>query len=141
MRSADGGRLGTRHRILAATGGAAAVAFAAAACSGVSTAPSTASSALSSESAASADGAGFAQSCTTMPLKPQLAAAVRGGASLIVASGTPAGKSVTGNPATAGAPAFYAMTLRSVRTLRGPAVASGETAWSPGPAPAHERTR
>jgi len=69
-----------------------------------------------------------------MPLKPQLTAAIRAGASVIVAVGTPTGKSVTGSQAAAGAPAFYAMTLRSVRTLRGPAVASGETAWSPGPA-------
>jgi hypothetical protein len=42
---------------------------------------------------------------------------------------------VTGDAATAGAPAFYAMTLRSVQTLRGPAVAPGSTAWIPGPAP------
>ena len=73
-------------------------------------------------------------SCTGAPLKSQLAAAVRGGASLIVAVGTLAGKSVTGNQATAGAPAFYAVRLASVQTLRGPAVASGSTAWIPGPA-------
>jgi hypothetical protein len=41
---------------------------------------------------------------------------------------------VPGNPAADGAPAFYALTLRSVRTLRGPAVAPGSAAWSPGPA-------
>jgi hypothetical protein len=70
-----------------------------------------------------------------VPFKAQLAAAVRSGASVIVAVGTPTGKSVAGKPAAAAAPAFYAMTLRSVRTLRGPAVASGGTAWSPGPAP------
>jgi hypothetical protein len=52
-----------------------------------------------------------------------------------VAAGPLTGKSVTGDPATGGAPAFYAMTLTSVRTLRGPAVASGSTAWIPGPAP------
>jgi hypothetical protein len=67
-------------------------------------------------------------------LKSQLAASVRGGASVIVAVGTLTGKSVNGDPATAGAPAFYAMTLRSVQTLRGPAVASGSAAWIPGPA-------
>ena len=66
-----------------------------------------------------------------MPLKSQLTAAIRSGASVIVAVGRPAGKTVTGKQATA----FYALTLRSVRTLRGPAVASGATAWSPGPAP------
>jgi hypothetical protein len=94
-------------------------------------------------------------SCAGTPLKSQLAAAAHGGASLIVAVGTLTGKSmtgdqvtgdqvtgnqvtgnqVTGNQATAGAPAFYAMTLTSVQTLRGPAVASGSTAWIPGPAP------
>ena len=68
-----------------------------------------------------------------MPLKTQLTAAVRNGASIIVAAGTVTGRSVTGNPAAGGAPAFYAMTLRSVRTLRGPAVTPGSTAWSPGP--------
>ena len=79
-------------------------------------------------------------SCTGAPLKSQLAAAVRGGASLIVAVAAMTGKSVpgksvTGNQATAGMPAFYAVTLASVETLRGPAVASGSTAWIPGPAP------
>jgi hypothetical protein len=54
---------------------------------------------------------------------------------VIVAAGTLTGKSVTGDPATAGAPAFYAMTLHSAQTLRGPAVAPGSTAWIPGPAP------
>ena len=54
---------------------------------------------------------------------------------MIVAAGTLTGKSVTGDPATAGAPAFYAMTLHSAQTLRGPAVAPGSTAWIPGPAP------
>jgi hypothetical protein len=63
-----------------------------------------------------------------------LAAAVRGGASVIVATGAATGKSVTVDPATNGTPAFYGMTLRSVRTLRGPAVASGSAAWTPGPA-------
>jgi hypothetical protein len=72
-----------------------------------------------------------------VPLKSQLATAVQDGASVIVAAGTltGTGKPVTGDQATAGAPAFYAMTLNSVRTLRGPAVAPGSTAWIPGPAP------
>lgn len=74
-----------------------------------------------------------------MPFPAQLAAAVRRGASVIVAVGAPTGKSVAvnhaaENNAAGGTPAFYAMALRSVRTLRGPAVASGETAWSPGSA-------
>lgn len=77
----------------------------------------------------------LADSCTGAPLKSQLAAAVQGGASLIVATGTKARKLVTGDPATAGAPAFYGMTLQSVQTLRGPVVKSGSTAWVTGPAP------
>jgi hypothetical protein len=80
-----------------------------------------------------------------MPFQSQLAAAVRRGASVIVAVGAPTGKSVpvnhsavnhsAGHHSAATASAFYAVTLRSVRTLRGPAVAPGETAWSPGSAP------
>ena len=80
-------------------------------------------------------GSSLADSCTGALLKAQLAGAVRGGASVIVAVGRLTGKSAAGDPASAGTPAFYAMTLRSVRTLRGPAVASGSTAWIPGPAP------
>jgi hypothetical protein len=82
-----------------------------------------------------AAGAGLAGSCAGGSLKSELTKAVQGGASVIVATGTLTGKSVTGAPATAGAPAFYATTLTSVQTLRGPAVASGSTAWIPGPAP------
>jgi hypothetical protein len=73
-------------------------------------------------------------SCAAVPLQAAIASAVRGGASVIVATGALTGKSASGNPATAGAPAFYAMTLSSVRTLRGPAIASGSTAWIPGAA-------
>ena len=85
--------------------------------------------------ASPAAGAGSAEGCTRLPLKSQLAAAVQHGASVIVATGTLTRKAVTADSATAGAPAFYAMTLQSVQTLRGPAVASGSTAWIPGPAP------
>ena len=80
-------------------------------------------------------GPGAAGACTGAPLATQLAAAVHDGASLIVATGSLTGRSVTGAPPVpGGAPAFYAMKLRSVRTLRGPAVASGSTDWIPGPA-------
>ena len=80
-------------------------------------------------------GPSVAGACTGAPLAAQLTAAVHDGASLIVATGSLAGRSVTGKPPVpGGAPAFYAMTLRSVRTLRGPAVASGSTGWIPGPA-------
>ncbi len=80
---------------------------------------------------------GPAADCAGAPLKSQLAAAVRDGASVIVAAGTLTGRSVAGDPAAAaaGAGAFYAMTLHSAQTLRGPAVAPGSTAWIPGPAP------
>jgi hypothetical protein len=79
-------------------------------------------------------GASAVGSCTGAPLRSQLAAAVHDGASLIVATGTLSRKSVTGHPGANGPAAFYAITLRPVRTLRGPAVASGSTAWIPGPA-------
>jgi hypothetical protein len=131
----------------------AAVALAAVACTaspGASAVPSAASSssvpsAGPGASAGTAPGSsaapppGSPADCTGAPLPAQLAAAVRAGASLITAAGTPTGRSVTGSPATgngapAGGPAFYAMTLAAVRTLRGPAVASGSTAWAQGPA-------
>jgi hypothetical protein len=70
-----------------------------------------------------------------VPLKDSIAAALRSGASVIIATGRLTWKSVTASPATAGAPAFYAMTLSSVQTLRGPAIAPGSVAWVPGPAP------
>jgi hypothetical protein len=95
-------------------------------------APQAPSSASAGNPAADSDLAG---SCAGGPLESQLTAAVKGGASVIVATGRLTGKSVAGDPATAAAPAFYAATLTSVRTLRGPAVAYGETAWIPGPAP------
>jgi hypothetical protein len=81
-----------------------------------------------------ASGSGAAGSCAAVPLKDAVTAAVRSGASVIVATGTLTGKSVTASPA-AGPPAYYAMTLSSVTTLRGPAIAPGSTAWVPGPAP------
>ena len=148
----------TRHRILAATGGAAAIVLAVVAVVALHGGNPGASPASSSASAASASGeqrqgaaatggstvpaggnpaAGLslADSCTGAPLKSQLAASVHGGASVVVATGRLTGKSAIGDPATAGVPAFYAMTLQSVQTLRGPAVASGSTVWIPGPAP------
>jgi hypothetical protein len=120
--SFPGDRLGPRRLLLAATGGAAVVVLAAAACAGASPGVPPAAPDLPG-------------SCTGAPLKSQLAAAVRDGASLIAGVGTVTGKSLTVNQATAGVPAFFAMTLTSVQTLRGPAVASGSTAWIPGPAP------
>jgi hypothetical protein len=126
----------TRHWILAATGAAVAVVLAVVAVVALRGADSGASPASSSASAASATAeSNLAESCTGATLRSQLAASVQGGASVIVATGTLTGKSATGDPATAGAAAFYAMTLQSVQTLRGPAVAPGSTVWITGPAP------
>jgi hypothetical protein len=148
----------TRRWILGATGGAAAVVLAVVAVVTLHGAKLGASPASSSASAANAAGeqrhgaaaaggsslpaasnpaagSSLAESCTGAPLKSQLAASVRGGASVIVAVGRLTGKSVISDQATAGAPAFYAMTLQSVQTLRGPAVAPGSTVWIPGPSP------
>ncbi len=94
-----------------------------------------ASAPRASSQSGQASSGGTSTSCAAVPLKDAIASAVRGGASVIVATGKLTGQSVTGNIATAGAPAFYAMTLSSVQTLRGPAIASGSTAWVPGPAP------
>lgn len=82
-----------------------------------------------------AAGSGAAGSCAAVPLKDAITAAVRSGASVIVATGTLTGKSVVTSSAAAGAPALYAITLSSVTTLRGPAIAPGTTAWIPGAAP------
>ena len=128
----DSKRLLTRQRILAAAGAAAAVVFAVAASYVLHPAEHRQAVAAPGGNAA---GSILAGSCISMPLRSQLAAAVQGGASVIVATGTLTGKSVTVDKAAAGAPAFYAMTLQSVQTLRGPAVASASTEWIPGPAP------
>jgi hypothetical protein len=81
-------------------------------------------------------GPAVAGACTGAPLAAQLTAAVHAGASLIVGTGSLTGRSATAAPSLpGGAPAFYAMRLRSVRTLRGPVIAVGSTAWIPGPAP------
>jgi hypothetical protein len=126
-------RLLTRHRILAATGAAAAVVLAVVASYALH--PTEHRQASPAAVGNPAAGPGLAGSCISMPLRSQLAAAVQAGASVIVATGTLTGKSVTVASATAGPPAFYAMTLQPVQTLRGPAVASGSAAWVPGPAP------
>jgi hypothetical protein len=132
VRSFHGKRPPSRRRTPAAAAGAAAVALAAVACT---TSTPAAAGAAGPAASGPAAGPGSADACTGAPLKSQLATAVQDGASVIVAAGTLTGKRVTGDPATAGAPAFYAMTLNSVRTLRGPAVAPGSAGWIPGPAP------
>ena len=58
-----------------------------------------------------------------------LAQAVRKGASVIVGYGTPTSGSAAVPGAGSNAPAYYSLTLRSVRTLAGPTVTSGSIAW------------
>ncbi|HEY3882680.1 MAG TPA: hypothetical protein VGM12_29190 [Trebonia sp.] len=134
-----------RQRAVAATGGAAAVVIAAVVVAvavphGAREGAPAASPSRSADSAAPAAGnpaagAGSASNCTDAPLKSQLGASLKGGASVIVATGRLTGQSATGNVANAGTLGFYAMTLQSVQTLRGPAVVPGSTAWISGPGP------
>lgn len=69
-----------------------------------------------------ASGTALADGCARLPLRERLAAARSAGASVIVGYGSLTGKSAAG---------YDAMTLRSVRTLAGPTVASGSTSWVP----------
>jgi hypothetical protein len=71
--------------------------------------------------------------CTQATLAQVLAAAVRSGASVIVGSATLA--SSPGHAAASGSATYYRVTLGSVRTLAGPAVAPGSTAWITGASP------
>lgn len=71
-------------------------------------------------------GTAFAGGCARIPLRERLAAARSAGASVIVGYGSLTGRTATG---------YDAMTLRSVRTLAGPPVASGSTAWVPAGSP------
>jgi hypothetical protein len=86
------------------------------------------------ENGAASGSGGSAASCAAVPLRQDIANALRSGASVIVGYATQTGTSVAGNPATGGAPAYYAVTLRSVQTLAGPEIESGSTAWVPGAA-------
>lgn len=65
--------------------------------------------------------------CAAVSLPETLATAVRRGASVIVADGSLTGKTAAGSAT--GGEIYYQMLLRSVRTLAGPAVASGSTGW------------
>jgi hypothetical protein len=82
------------------------------------------SSAASSGQAVS--GTALADGCARMPLRERLAAARSAGASVIVAHGSLTGDTAAG---------YDAMALRSVRTLAGPRIASGTTAWVPAGSP------
>jgi len=155
-------RLRARHRMLAAAGGAAAVVLVVVAGLGLHAAhlggPSASSSASAAAPAAGSAGGtspslgpvsgsshvaapsgprtGSSASCAGAPLQSQLAAALRRGGSVIVATGTLTGKTVASSASAGGPPGstYYAMTLREVRTLAGPPVSSGSTGWIAGAA-------
>lgn len=69
--------------------------------------------------------------CTQTTLAQLLATAVRSGASVIVGSATLA-SGTAAEHATGSTTAYYAVTLHSVRTLAGPAVAQASTVWIAG---------
>jgi hypothetical protein len=147
-------RRAARQRLYAASGGLAVVAAAIAAIlilPGIhfgsptaSTSSSTAAGAAgpvpagvapaASGSGSSSGNSGSAASCAGVPLRQDIANALRSGASVVVGYATQTGTSQAGDPAAGGAPAYYAVTLRSVQTLAGPAIASGSAAWVPGAA-------
>lgn len=65
-----------------------------------------------------------ASGCATVSIPQTLATARRSGASVIIAVG-----SLTSKTAVSSGQVYYQMRLRSVRTLSGPAIASGSTGW------------
>jgi hypothetical protein len=83
------------------------------------------------QSAAATSGAGSGASCAAVSLKTQLAVAVQQGASVIIGYGRASGTSAAARAAQG--TSYYQVTLRSVRTLAGPAIRSGSTAWVQGP--------
>lgn len=87
-----------------------------------------------SGSGSSSGNSGSAASCAGVPLRQDIANALRSGASVVVGYAMQTGTSQAGDPAAGGAPAYYAVTLRSVQTLAGPPIASGSAAWVPGAA-------
>jgi hypothetical protein len=98
--------------------------------------PATAlSGRLASGTASSASAASGTAACGTAQLQAELAQAVHNGGSVIVGYGT----LITGAAAVrregSDAPAYYSLTLWSVRTLAGPTVTSGSTAWMAGASP------
>ena len=120
------------------------------------TVPATAPSGrLASGTASSSSAASGAAACGTAQLQAELARAVRNGASVIVGYGMLTTGAAAVHEAGSDALAYYSLTLRSVRTLAGPTVASGSIAWiagasptagpsasaSPGTAPATEQPR
>lgn len=73
-----------------------------------------------------ASGTALADGCARLPLRERLAAARSAGAPVIVGYGSLTGRTAVG---------YDAMTLRSVRTLAGPPIASGSTVWVPAGTP------
>ncbi len=69
-----------------------------------------------------------AQGCAAMSLDETLAAARSGGASVVIAHGALPGRQTQDS----GGSVYDAMVLSSVRTLAGPAIASGSTVWVSG---------
>lgn len=111
-----------RNRGLAACGGLAAVGIVAAVAvlkPWASALPPTAAHGTSGPPTTSP-----ASGCASVSMPDTLATARRGGASVIVAVG-----SLTGKTAVSGGQVYYQMSLRSVRTLSGPPIASGSTGW------------
>jgi hypothetical protein len=118
---------------LGADGGTAAESAPSSSFSGPALAPAAQGAAHSG--AASGASAASGAACGTARLQAELAQAVRNGASVIVGHATlTSGAAVQG--AGSDAPAYYSLTLRSVRTLAGPTVTSGSVAWIAGASPA-----
>ncbi len=69
------------------------------------------------------------EACTQAVLAQLLARAVRSGASVIVGSAILTSDPTAGHPTGGVGATYYPVTLRSVRTLAGPTVASGAVAW------------
>jgi hypothetical protein len=98
--------------------------------------PATAPSGrLANGTAPSASAASGAAACGTAQLQAVLAGAVRKGASVIVGHGTLTSGAGAVQGAGSDAPAYYSLTLQSVRTLAGPTVTSGSVAWIAGASP------
>jgi hypothetical protein len=100
--------------------------------SGTAVPATTPSGRLASGAASSASAASGTAACGTAQLQAELARAVRNGASVIVGYGTLTSGAAAVHGAGGDAPAYYLLTLRSVRTLAGPTVTSGSIAWIAG---------
>lgn len=136
----------TRNRMYAASGGLAVAAVAAVTvvagvllqgpgAGGRSLAGSSGTAVPASGTSYSASAASSTAACGTAQLQAELAQAVRHGASVIVGYGTLTAGAAAVPEAGKDAPAYYSLTLRSVRTLAGPTVTSGSIAWIAGASP------